>query len=148
MDAIDIEILEILKKNSRKTVSQISQSINLSISAVSDRLKKLEASGVIKQYTVILDEEILDRTVTAIIMVALEKPSATSEFKEFVSKEKEIIDCYLLAGDYDFALKIVTKDIHSLEHLLNKVKSRDGLLKTKTTIVLNTIKNSHTITPW
>ncbi len=148
MDAIDIEILEILKKNSRKTVSQISQSINLSISAVSDRLKKLEASGGIKQYTVILDEEILDRTVTAIIMVALEKPSATSEFKEFVSKEKEIIDCYLLAGDYDFALKIVTKDIHSLEHLLNKVKSREGLLKTKTTIVLNTIKNSHTITPW
>ncbi len=148
MDAIDIEILEILKKNSRKTVSQISQSINLSISAVSDRLKKLEASGVIKQYTVILDEEILDRTVTAIIMVALEKPSATSEFKEFVLKEKEIIDCYLLAGDYDFALKIVTKDIHTLEHLLNKVKSRDGLLKTKTTIVLNTLKNSHTITPW
>ncbi len=148
MDAIDIEILEILKKNSRKTVSQISHSINLSISAVSDRLKKLEASGVIKQYTVILDEEILNRTVTAIIMVALEKPSSTNEFKDFVLEEKEIIDCYLLAGDYDYALKIVTKDTHTLEKLLSKVKNRDGLLKTKTAIVLNTLKNSHTITPW
>ncbi len=148
MDAIDIEILEILKENSRSTVSEISHNINLSISAVSDRLKKLEATGIIKKYTIILDEEQLDRTMTAIIMVALENQAGTDEFKKFVEEEKEILDCYLLAGDYDFALKIVTKDTHSLEQLLAKIKSRDGLRKTKTSIVLNTLKNEYTVTPW
>ncbi len=148
MDSIDVEILQLLKENSRKTVSQISQSINLSISAVSDRLKKLEASGIIKEYTVILDEEMLDRTMTAIIMVALEGPASATDFTEFVENEKEIMDCYLLAGDYDVALKVLTKDTHSLEKLLSKIKNREGLRKTKTSIVLNTVKNEHTVMPW
>ncbi len=147
MDRVDKEILDILRENARETVSEISHRINLSVSAVSDRLKKLEASGVIEKYTAILSPEILDKTLTAIIMVALERPSSTVEFKRFVENEKDIIDCYYLAGDYDYALKIMTKDTTTLAELLTNIKNREGLLKTKTTIVLDTLKDSHTIMP-
>ena len=147
MDNIDKKILHILHKNARITASDISNQINLSVSAVGDRLKKLEASGIIENYTTILNPQMMDKSLTAIIMVALERPKYADVFQTFVNKENDILDCYYLAGDYDYALKIVTKDTGSLEVLIGKIKAIDGLLKTKTTIVLSTVKDTHSVLP-
>ncbi len=147
MDTIDKKILHILHKNARITASEISGKINLSVSAVGDRLKKLEASGIIENYTTILNPIMMEKSLTAIIMVALERPKYADLFQEFVNKESDILDCYYLAGDYDYALKIVTKDTASLEILIGKIKALEGLLKTKTTIVLSTIKDTHSVLP-
>lgn len=147
MDTIDKKILHILHKNARITASEISNQINLSVSAVGDRLKKLEASGIIENYTTILNPKMLDKSLTAIIMVALERPKYAELFQNFVNRENDILDCYYLAGDYDYALKIVTEDTGSLEILIGKIKAIEGLLKTKTTIVLSTVKDTHSVLP-
>lgn len=147
MDTIDKKILHILHKNARITASEISNQINLSVSAVGDRLKKLEASGIIENYTTILNPKMLDKSLTAIIMVALERPKYADIFQKFVNRESDILDCYYLAGDYDYALKIVTEDTGSLEVLIGKIKAIEGLLKTKTTIVLSTVKDTHSVLP-
>lgn len=147
MDTIDKKILHILHKNARITASEISNQINLSVSAVGDRLKKLEASGIIENYTTILNPKMLEKSLTAIIMVALERPKYADIFQAFVTKENDILDCYYLAGDYDYALKIVTEDTGSLEVLIGKIKAIEGLLKTKTTIVLSTVKDTHSVLP-
>ena len=147
MDTIDKRILHILHKNARITASEISNQINLSVSAVGDRLKKLEASGIIENYTTILNPKMLDKSLTAIIMVALERPKYADIFQSFVNKENDILDCYYLAGDYDYALKIVTTDTGSLDVLIGKITALEGLLKTKTTIVLSTVKDTHSVLP-
>lgn len=147
MDIIDKKILHILHKNARITASEISHQINLSVSAVGDRLKKLEASGIIENYTAILNPVMMDKSLTAIIMIALERPKYAEIFQEFVQEENDILDCYYLAGDYDYALKIVTENTGSLQVLIGKIKALEGLLKTKTTIVLSTIKDTHSVLP-
>lgn len=147
MDSLDIKILKLLQNNARVTVSEISGKINLSIPAVSDRLKKLDASGVIEKYTVIINAKKLNRNLTAIMFVSLESPKHTNKFLESVQKEEEILECHYLAGDYDYALKIITENTETLEKLLNKIKGLNGISKTKTTVSLSTIKNNYSVMP-
>lgn len=147
MDSLDIKILKLLQNNARVTVSEISSKINLSIPAVSDRLKKLDASGVIEKYTVIINAKKLNRNLTAIMFVSLESPKHTNKFLESVQREEEILECHYLAGDYDYALKIITENTETLEKLLNKIKGLNGISKTKTTVSLSTIKNNYSVMP-
>lgn len=147
MDSLDIKILKLLQKNSRVTASEISSKINLSIPAVSDRLKKLNASGVIEKYTIIINGKKLNRDLTVIMFISLESPKYIDKFLEKIEKEDEIIECHYLAGDYDYALKVITKNTETLEKVINKIKSMDGIIKTKTIVTLSTIKNNYSIMP-
>ncbi|OAA82854.1 Lrp/AsnC family transcriptional regulator [Clostridium ljungdahlii] len=147
MDAIDVNILKLLKENSRISASEISSKINLSIPAVSDRLKKLDASGVIEKYTVIISNKEMNKNITVIMFVSLKNPNFTDKFVEFVQNENEIIECHYLTGDFDYALKIVTEDTETLEKILNEIKLIKGVLRTKTIVTLSTIKNNYSIPP-
>lgn len=147
MDSIDIRIICMLQENARVTASEISNEINLSVPAVSDRLKKLEASGIIQQYTAIVNSRLMGKNLTAIMFVSLERPKYTERFIEFVQGQNEILECYYLAGDYDYSLKIVTESTFTLEQLLNRIKSVQGIQKTKTTVALSTVKQNFSITP-
>ena len=86
MDNIDLSILKCLKENSRQTASTISQSINLSVSAVIERIRKMEAKGIIQQYTVVLDEKQLGNDLTVFISVRLEHPKYGKDFAEAAAK--------------------------------------------------------------
>ncbi len=147
MDAIDINILKLLKENSRISASEISSKINLSIPAVSDRLRKLDASGVIEKYTVIISNKKMNKNITVIMFVSLKNPNFTDKFVEFIQNENEIIECHYLTGDFDYALKIVTEDTETLEKILNEIKLIKGVLRTKTVVTLSTIKNNYSIPP-
>lgn len=147
MDTIDINILKLLKENSRVSASEISSKINLSIPAVSDRLRKLDASGVIEKYTVIISNKKMNKNITVIMFVSLKNPNFTNKFVEFVQNENEIIECHYLTGDFDYALKIVTEDTETLEKILNEIKLIKGVLRTKTVVTLSTIKNNYSIPP-
>lgn len=147
MDSLDIKILKLLQKNARITASEIGSRINLSVPAVSDRLKKLDASGVIEKYTIIINARKLNRNLTVIMFISLESPKYTNKFLEEVQKEEEILECHYLAGDYDYALKIITENTETLEKLLNKIKGLSGISKTKTTVSLSTIKNKYSVMP-
>ncbi|ADK15165.1 MULTISPECIES: Lrp/AsnC family transcriptional regulator [Clostridium] len=147
MDAIDVNILKLLKENSRISASEISSKINLSIPAVSDRLKKLDASGVIEKYTIIISNKKMNKNITVIMFISLKNPNFTDKFVEFIQNENEIIECHYLTGDFDYALKIVTEDTETLEKILNEIKLIKGVLRTKTIVTLSTIKNNYSIPP-
>lgn len=145
MDNIDIKIIKLLQSNSRMTASEISGKINLSIPAVSDRLKKLDTSGIIEKYTIILNAKKLNKSLTAIMWVSLDNPKFADKFIGFVKSEDEIIECHYLAGDFDYSLKIITENTETLEIILDKIKLVPGVMKTKTTVTLSTIKNSYSV---
>ena len=147
MDNLDARILKLLQKNARITASEIGNEINLSVPAVSERLKKLESSGIISQYTTILHPAHLKKDLAVLMFISLERPKFTDRFIEFVNNEEEILECHYLAGDFDYSLKIMTQNTDTLETLLNRIKSLQGVQKTRTIVVLSTVKNKYSVSP-
>lgn len=147
MDDIDKKILKNLQQNARMTISDLSSEIALSMPAISERLKKLEASGVIKQYTVILDPAMLNKHLMALVLLRFDKPSNGDSFTEFVKTEAEIKECFYITGDYDYSLKIITENTRTLELLLTRIKNQPGIVKTQTIVILSTITDNPSIIP-
>lgn len=144
MDNIDLKILSCLKENSRMNATAIGDKINLSTSAVLERIKKLEASGIIVKYTTIIDNEKIGKGITVFISVSLEHPKFDEAFREVIAQNEEIIECHYVTGDYDYMLKGITASSKSLEQLINFVKSINGVSHTKTLVVMTTTKNDFT----
>lgn len=140
MDAIDYQILACLKENARENATNIGAKINLSTSAVIERIKKLESSGLIQQYTTILDQNMLGKDLIAFMYVSLEHPKHYENFVEKINGNPSIAECYYIAGDYDFILKVVTKSGKGLEEILTGIKSIAGVSGTRTSVVLSTNK--------
>lgn len=147
MDSLDVEILRFLQKNARASLSEIGQKVNLSVSAVGERVKKLESSGVISKYVAIINGSFFHKDLTAIMFISLDNPSYMENFLSFVQSENDILECFYIAGNYDYVLKIVTNNPSTLEKLLNKIKSVPGIMKTYTNVVLGTCKNNESVFP-
>ncbi len=147
MDSIDYEILTCLKENSRENATNIGAKINLSTSAVIERIKKMEASGLIEQYTTIINQSILGRELMAFIYVSLEHPKYYDEFVKRINENDSVAECYYIAGDFDFILKVVTKTGRTLEEILKYVKYINGVSMTRTSVVLSTNKRDVCILP-
>ena len=147
MDKLDYKILNILKENGRETASDISKAIHLSVSAVLDRIKKMEESGIIKGYTVRVDAKALGNDVTALMEISLEHPKFHDSFTEVIMDHPNILDCYYLTGDYDFVLKISCASSDELERIHRTSKSIPGVSATRTHFVLKEIKNMYSAIP-
>lgn len=147
MDIIDVKILEVLQLNSRVSISELSKKVNLSLSAVSERLKKLESSNVIEKYTVILNSHSLDKELSVIMNISLENPHHTSEFLNFIRTEDEILECHYVTGEYDYVLKITTRNTVTLESMMNRIKSMSGIKRTQTNVILSSVKHMYSVSP-
>ena len=99
MDKIDLEILACLKDNARMKASDISKKINLSVSAVIERIKKLEANNTIEKYTITLNQKQLGNDLIALMEVSLEHPKYYDVFAEMVRETESIQSCYYLTGE-------------------------------------------------
>lgn len=139
-DALDYKILACLKENSRENATAIGAAINLSTSAVIERIKKLESTGVIKKHTILVDHKLLGRDLTAFIYVRLDHPKYYENFVEVVTKNDSVAECHYIAGDFDFILKVITKAGKTLEDVLNSIKSINGVSLTRTSVILSTNK--------
>ncbi len=147
MDKIDYEILACLKENARENATNIGAKINLSTSAVIERIKKFEASGLIKKYTIVVDQQALGGGQIAFISIRLEHPKYYEKFVELINLHNSVAECYYIAGDFDFILKVITKTGEKLEDILNYVKSIEGVSLTRTTVVLSENKNEVCLLP-
>ena len=147
MDSIDYKILKCLKENARENASAISQQVNLSVSAVIERIKKLESAGIIEKYTVVLNQKLLGNTMLALMEVSLEHPKFYDSFTEKVKKHENIASCYYITGDFDFMLKIVTDSSEGLEKVHRDIKCIEGVSLTKTHFVLSGLKNDFSPLP-
>ena len=146
MDLIDIKILEVLQENARVSISDLSKKVNLSLSAVSERLKKLENSKIISN-TVILEPKLMGKDLSVIISIGLESTSDTQSFLDFVQSEPEILECHYITGEYDYMLKVTTTNTHTLEMIMNRIKSFNGIKRTQTNVILSTTKLHHSVSP-
>jgi Lrp/AsnC family leucine-responsive transcriptional regulator len=145
MDNTDYKILKILQENARETASSISKKIHLSVSAVTERIKKLEESGVIKSYTIVVDERKVGFAMTSLMEVRLENPKYYEGFAQAVANIDEIISCYYKTGEFDLLLKIGCDSGDELAEIHRKIMNVEGVLDTKTDIVVKNVKNSYSI---
>ena len=147
MDNIDYNILACLKENSRENATTIGEKINLSTSAVIERIKKMENLGLIERYTTIISQSLLGRDTTAFISVSLEHPRFNEEFVRLIQDNPSIAECHYIAGDFDFMLKVITQNGKTLETILNYIKSINGVSLTRTSVVLSTNKCEISLLP-
>ncbi|MCR4610021.1 MAG: Lrp/AsnC family transcriptional regulator [Eubacterium sp.] len=145
MDNMDIKILKSLRKNARLTASSISEEIGLSVSAVIERIKKLENSGIIKGYTIDVDQAKMGNTMVALMDVSLKHPDYYDGFVELVKENDSIEACYYQTGEFDFVLRIVTDNTEGLDNVYKVIKGYEGVANTETHIVLRTIKEETAI---
>lgn len=140
MGELDKKILQCLRENARMSASAIGQRVNLSVSAVIERIKKLETTGIIRQYTTLLDPACTGRDICAYISVSLEHPKHNEAFSESVRQNSHIDECHYVTGDFDFLIKVAADSTRSLESVLGEIKSIKGVSLTRTLVVLSTVK--------
>lgn len=143
MDAIDVKIIECLKSNSRENASVIGGKVNMSVSAVIERIKKLEAYGIIKQYTVVLDVAKLGMDLTAFIFVSTEHPKFNVMLSDFAAKHPQIIEIHRIIGDFDFLIKVCVSGNKGLQQLIDEIKSVSGVSALKSVVVSSTEKENY-----
>ena len=137
MDRTDTEIINSLIDNSRISLSELSSKVHLSVSAVSERVRRLETEGIIDHYTAVINYDRLGLDVTAYVDVTLDDPSQKNEFIKFAEGIPDIVACDFVTGEYDFIIKINTYTTHSLEKVLMGIRGFKGIGRTKTTLVLS-----------
>ena len=142
LDRIDMAILKTLQADGRISNVDLSKKINLSASPCLDRVKRLESEGYIKRYGAFLDTKKLNYAMTAFIQVTLDRTTADvfKRFKIEVVKIKEVVECHLIAGGYDYLLKIRFADIESYRLVLEKVGDLPSISQTHTYMVTEHIK--------
>ncbi len=145
LDKIDLKILQILQKNSKITNLDLSKKIGLSPAPTLERVKKLESINVIESYHAKVSAEKIGLNVSTFVLVTLawNKENALENFIEKLNKIDEVTEAYIITGDGDFLLKIITKDIPSYEQLLFKKLSQiDEVERLKTFMTLSKVKKS------
>jgi len=146
-DKIDMAILRVLLLDSRKTLQDISAEVGLSPTSCWTRIKKLEAQGVIKRYTVDIDPAKLGYQDSVIVQVTLESHTDETlyDFGRTLATIPEIQEAYLVSGDYDYYIRIAVRDTRDYERLLReKLYKIPGIRHSKSSFVLRTLKKSDT----
>lgn len=140
LDVFDSKILRLLVQNARITGADIARKVNLSVPAVTERLRKLTRSGVIDHYTVKLNRERLSLHMLAFVAVWIDHTKNVNVKDQLIALN-EILECHHVAGDSDLLLKVLVKDTGALEELLvHKIKGIKAITRTSTTIILSTYK--------
>lgn len=142
MDHIDSKILRCLTRDARMNASQISQQVNLSVSAVIERMKKMEASGLIKGYTAVIDEKQAGFNVQALISIRLEHPKYNQEFNRQMCSHDRVMECFYITGDFDYIARIGVSSTEELTKVLHDIKQIPGVSLTRTYVVLDNVKEN------
>ncbi len=143
MDNTDLQILKILQKKARVPNVEVARSIGMAPSAVLERIKKLEAQGVIEGYEVRLNPNIFNGSMIAFIQIKVAFPAQLMETGERLSKIEQIQEVHFLAGEDCLMVKLRVSDNAELETILRtRIASIDIVKETKTLIALSTLKET------
>ena len=146
-DRLDFAILKVLLADSRQTLQQVGAQVGLSTTSCWNRIKRMEAAGAIQGYTVKLDLARLGYRDTVIVQVNLESHSDETlyEFGRVLETIPEVLEAYLISGDYDYFIRIAVQDTRDYERLLReKLYKIPGIRHSKSSFVLRTLKKSDT----
>ncbi len=146
LDEKDYAILHLLQQNARITVKEIADKIHLSTTPVHERIKWMEANGVIKQYATIVDNVKVKKGLMVICYVSLKQHSknAGSKFIKVINELNEIIECYSISGEFDFMLKVVCEDMNAYyDFHVNKLSAIENIGHVQSVFVMGVIKQTH-----
>ncbi|GEP92033.1 Lrp/AsnC family transcriptional regulator, leucine-responsive regulatory protein [Chitinophaga terrae (ex Kim and Jung 2007)] len=142
-DLTDMKILRALQDDARLNTKEIAHKIGLSVTPTYERLKKIERSGVIRQYVTLLDAEKIGKALTVFCNVSLQLHSQKliRQFETAIRKMEEVMECYHLAGTYDYMLKVAVADMKSYQYFLtNKLAAVENIAQVHSSFVMTPVK--------
>jgi Lrp/AsnC family leucine-responsive transcriptional regulator len=145
LDRIDIAILECLQRDARMSLQELSAQVGLTSSPCWTRIKRLEESGVIEGYSVRVNAEKVGLADTVIVQVTLDSHSdqALFEFGRALEAIPEVLEAFLVSGDYDYYVRIAVRDTRDYERLLREQLYKiPGIRHSKSSFVLRSLKQS------
>lgn len=148
-DTTDKKLLQLLQTNSKQTNKALAHALDLSVTAVYERIKKLENSGIIGKYVALLNKKAVDKEFVAFCHVKLTQHSQdyVVKFEREVKKIEEVLECYHLSGDYDYLLKVIVKDMKAFrEFMVEKLTKIDHIGSTHSMFMISEVKHTTAIT--
>lgn len=149
MDTIDKKLLMLLQEDSTKTTKELSLKLNLSVTAVYERVKKLEREGVVSKYVALLDRNKLKKNFVVFCHLKLIQHTKEylTKFEQEVIRLDEVLECYHVSGDYDYILKIYVENMEEYrEFMVTKLTTLQHIGSTHSTFMINEVKNTNVIT--
>lgn len=144
LDAIDIQLINELQKDAKQSIKQLAQKVNLSITPVQQRIKKIEQSQIIKGYVGIVNPLLVDKKLTVYCQVTLVKHQEAyfKDFEEFINSHDEIMEMSYITGKHDFLLKILLRDmLEYQEFVLHKMAQLKIVSNIQSSFVIKEVKN-------
>ena len=138
LDDIDRGILSTLQDNCRTSLARIGEQVGLSAPSVVERVKKLEDGGVIRGYHADVDAKLLGFDITAFIGVGIDHPRLLTAFETEIRDVDGVLECHHVTGSYSLLLKVKTENTSSLERMISRLRSIEGVDRTETMVVLST----------
>jgi len=146
IDELDKKILSALMRDGRMKWSALADAFGVSAPAIADRVRRLEAAGILTGYHAQLNAEQLGFGLIAFVCVTIEHPKYRQSFIEYVQSQALIQSCHHTVGEGDYLLKVCCRSTAELEQLLSdELKALPGIQQTRTTISLRSIKDSTVI---
>ena len=143
MDETNLSILRSLLKDGRTPLADIAASLGLSRQTVTERIQRMREAGVLLGFTALVAPEKVGADLTAFIGVTVDRPDLCEPFLAAVAQLPEVVECHHVAGDDSYLLKVRTAGTRGLERLIStKLKQIPGVVRTRTTIVLSTSKET------
>ena len=145
IDQLDRRILNHLQEDSKKTNKEISNDLGLSVTAVYERIRKMERAGVINKYVALLDPEKIEKGFMVLCQIKLiqHKKDFLTKFEKEVTSLPEVIECLHVSGDYDYILKVMVKDMDAYrEFMVTKLTTLDHIGSTTSIFTINKVKQT------
>lgn len=144
-DSIDKKLLALLQDDSKKTTKELSLKLNLSVTAVYERIKKLEKEGIVFKYVALLNRNKIQKGFVVFCHLKLMQHTKEfiSQFEKEVVQLIEVLECFHVSGDYDYILKICVKDMEEYrEFMVTKLTSLQHIGSTHSTFMIGEVKNT------
>tara|TARA_R100000789_G_C2972853_1_gene141241 strand:- start:55 stop:513 length:459 start_codon:yes stop_codon:yes gene_type:complete len=148
IDDFDKKILKHLQQDSKKTNKEISNNLGLSVTAVYERIKKLEREGVISKYIAVLNTNKIDKGFMVLCQIKLiqHTKSYLTKFEQEITRLPEVTECFHVSGDYDYLIKVLVKDMDAFrEFMVTKLTTLDHIGSTKSIFTINKVKETNMV---
>lgn len=139
MDEIDQQIVALLRENARRSFQDIGKRVSLSAPAVKRRVDRLEAAGVVRGYSAVLDHAALGWSTHAVVSLFCEGRMPAAEILAVAGRHPEVAAAHTVAGEASAVLHVYARDTEHLEKALERIRDAPGILRTQTQVVLSTL---------
>ncbi|MEZ0007131.1 Lrp/AsnC family leucine-responsive transcriptional regulator [Flavobacterium sp. 28YEA47A] len=145
LDVTDKKLLKLLQEDSKRTTKELSLKLDLSVTAVYERIKKLEREGIVKKYVALLDRNSIQKGFVVFCHLKLMQHTKEfiSQFEKEVVQLNEVLECFHVSGDYDYILKICVENMEEYrEFMVTKLTNLQHIGSTHSTFMIGEVKNT------